>query len=77
VGILFQVRADTIVPGFDYARLCVRIPRFGLTERTRFNLDRYQIFIFSRIALLNKLHRFTEAQAVEEWYQTRFKGYRL
>ncbi|MGQ9707838.1 MAG: glycosyltransferase family 117 protein [bacterium] len=73
MGILFQVRSDTIVPQFDYHRFTVRIPRFGLTERTRFNLDRYQIFIRSRIGLLKRLNRIDEAGALEDWYQRQFK----
>uniref|UniRef100_A0A7V3UZE9 DUF2723 domain-containing protein n=1 Tax=candidate division WOR-3 bacterium TaxID=2052148 RepID=A0A7V3UZE9_UNCW3 len=75
IGILYQVRADSLIPEFDYRILQVRIPRFGLNERSKFNLDRYRIFAQQRIALLSRLNRTAEAQLVASWYKKMFSNY--
>ncbi len=72
VGILFQMRTDTVIPRFNYHQLTVRIPRFGIDERTRINLERYQVFVRWRQTILKEQHRFAEAQQLENWYQTQF-----
>ena len=68
VGILLQVRRDTIIPEFDYTKLRVRIPRLRLDQRTRVNLERYGRFCQLRAELLSKQGRVQEAQAVIDWY---------
>jgi hypothetical protein len=76
VGILYQIRTDSLIPEFDYRQLQVRIPRFGLNNRSRFNLDRYRIFIQQRVALLLCHNRTVEAQQAQEWYLNQFHNYR-
>ncbi len=72
MGILIQVRTDSLVPEFDYHRLRVRVPRLGMDERSRLNLNRYRLFVLARIALLKRLNRTFEAVAVENWYFEEF-----
>lgn len=72
VGILYQIRTDTLIPKFDYSTLNIRIPRFGLNQRHKFNLDRYRLFVQSRIQILKRQNRISEAQQVEEWYKKSF-----
>lgn len=74
-GILFRLQNDSVIPEFDYHRLRVRIPRYGLNERTRFNLKRYQFFILERIRLLENNSRFDEAQALKEWFRNQFANF--
>lgn len=76
VGILFQLRTDTLIPHFDYYQLRVRIPRYGLNERTRLNLERYRLFVEERIRLLNSRKRLLEARKVNNWYQEHFRNFR-
>ncbi len=75
VGILFQMRIDTVIPQFNYHRLTIRIPRFGVDHRTRINLDRYQMFVRWREKILKERHRLAEAQHLKNWYQTQFINY--
>lgn len=72
MGILIQVRQDTLVPVFDYNRLRVRIPRRRLDERTQVNLQRYRFFVQQRFDLLRSRGRLQEAAAVVDWYQRNF-----
>ncbi len=72
MGIVMQVRVDSLVPGFDYQRLNVRVPRRRLDERSRFNLDRYRLFARRRIELLQRQGRIAEAQAVADWFGRTF-----
>ncbi|MGB9741781.1 MAG: glycosyltransferase family 117 protein [candidate division WOR-3 bacterium] len=76
VGILYQLRTDSLIPEFDYHHLQVRIPQFGLNTRSRFNLDRYRLFVQDRVALLRSHNRFAEAQQTEAWYLNQFRNYR-
>ncbi len=69
VGILFQVRTDTIVPEFNYSKLKVRpSPRSDM--RTQANLEHYGFFAQRRIQALRARTRNKEAQAVLRWYQS-------
>ncbi len=68
VGLLFQLRADTVVPAFDYSVLTVRVPARP-DERTRVNLARYGRFARERIVNLEARGRVDEAGAVRQWLQ--------
>jgi hypothetical protein len=48
VGLLFQIRNDTVLPEFDYTRLVVRLPRHEPDMRTRAALERYRYFLMRR-----------------------------
>ncbi len=72
VGVLLQIRTDTVIPDFNYSRLRVRLPRFHLDERHRVNLDRYRFFVQRRIDLLKAKGREKEAQDIANWYQETF-----
>jgi hypothetical protein len=72
LGIVYQVREDTLVPAFDYHRLRVRLPKRKLDERTQVNLNRYRYFVKQRIDLLMSQGRREEAAAVADWYQQNF-----
>lgn len=72
MGILVQVRTDTIVPSFDYHRLKVRLPGFRKDERRRVNLARYRFMARRRIELLQRQGRWDEAQQVFDWLQKTF-----
>jgi len=72
LGIVYQVREDTLVPAFDYHRLRVRLPKRRLDERTQVNLNRYRYFVKQRIDLLMSQGRREEAAAVADWYQQNF-----
>lgn len=74
-GILFRLQDDSLLPEFDYHRLRVRIPRYGLNERTRLNLARYQIFVQERLRLLENNSRYDEAHALKEWYRKQFANF--
>ncbi|MCX7732170.1 MAG: DUF2723 domain-containing protein [candidate division WOR-3 bacterium] len=74
-GILFRLQDDSLLPEFDYHRLRVRIPRYGLNERTRLNLARYQIFVQERLRLLENNSRYDEAHALKEWYRQQFVNF--
>ncbi|MEO0079573.1 MAG: DUF2723 domain-containing protein [candidate division WOR-3 bacterium] len=73
VGLLLQIREDSLIPEFDWTRLRVRIPRLRLDERTRANLERYRRFALLRARLLTELGQGQEAQAVLNWLRTAFE----
>lgn len=73
VGVLFQIRTDTVIPDFNYLRLKIRIPHFQLDERHRVNIDRYRFFVQRRIDLLKAKGREKEAQDIANWYQKTFR----
>jgi hypothetical protein len=72
VGLLFQLRADTALPGFDYSRLTARIPRRRIDMRTRASLQRYAFFCAARARALAAAGRQGEAQAVDRWWSEHF-----
>lgn len=72
VGILFQLREDTLTPVFDYNCLRVRHPSRKLDPRTKVNLERYRFFVQQRIEILKVQGRIEEALAVNDWYRKNF-----
>jgi hypothetical protein len=70
VGLLFQIRSDTVLPEFDYTRLVVRLPRQGLDMRTRAALERYRYFLVRRTRALVSSGRQSEVEPLVRWYQS-------
>lgn len=70
VGLLFQLRSDTVLPEFDYTRLLVRLPRQGLDMRTRAAVERYRYFLVSRARALVSSGRQSEVEPLVRWYQS-------
>ncbi|MEO0082583.1 MAG: hypothetical protein ABIL25_09920, partial [candidate division WOR-3 bacterium] len=68
VGLLYELRTDTVVPAFDYSQFTVRVPRRP-DARTRANLYRYQMFCRDRVQTLIKTGRRAEAEQVAQWYR--------
>lgn len=75
VGLLYALRADSVIPDFDYSQFVVRVPRQP-DGRTRANLERYRIFTRERAVLLEARGRIEDARRVQEWYQNRFGALR-
>jgi hypothetical protein len=67
-GLLFELRRDSVVAGFDYERLRLRRPAHP-DARTRVSLGRYLPLCRERARLLTVLGREAEAQAVLDWYR--------
>ena len=72
VGLLFELRADSVITGFDYSRFNVRLPRRP-DSRTQANLYRYQMFCQARISALVGSGRTDEAEQVVRWYRATFE----
>jgi hypothetical protein len=79
VGVLFQIRHDSILPEFDYTKLVVRLPRHALSDRglwgqpdslTRDMLVRYRYFVVRRARALAASGRGDEIQALIGWYRS-------
>jgi len=70
VGLLFQVRTDTLLPRFDYTTFMVRLPRHELDVRTKASLDRYRYFLMRRVQALARAGRSAEVQPLLDWYQS-------
>jgi len=70
VGLLFQIRSDTVLPEFDYTRFAVRIPRNGPDMRTRAALERYRFFLMRRAQVLAARGRGAELDGLVDWYQS-------
>jgi hypothetical protein len=70
VGLLFQVRSDTVLPEFDYTRFVVRLPRHEPDARTRVALDRCRYFLMRRVQALATLRRGAEIQPLLDWYRS-------
>jgi hypothetical protein len=70
VGLLFQIRSDTVLPEFDYTRFVVRLPRQGLDLRTRAALERYRYFLMRRAQALAASGRRAEIEPLFRWYQS-------
>ncbi|MGQ9678543.1 MAG: protein O-mannosyl-transferase family [bacterium] len=72
VGMLIQLRSDTVIPDFDYDRLRIRYPSRKLDQRTKVNLQRYHFFVKGRIEMLKNRGRMKDAVGVEVWYRRNF-----
>jgi hypothetical protein len=70
VGLLFQIRNDTVLPDFDYRKLAVRLPRHKPDERTRTVLDRYRYFVMRRAQALATARHQGEIQPLLGWYES-------
>jgi len=70
VGVLFQIRHDSILPEFDYTRLVVRLPRHEPDSLTRDVLVRYRFFVMRRARALAASGRRDEIQALIGWYRS-------
>jgi hypothetical protein len=70
VGLLFQIRSDTVLPEFDYTRFVVRLPRQGLDMRTRAALERYRYFLVRRARALATSGHEDEIQSLLGWYDS-------
>ncbi len=70
VGLLFQIRRDTVLPEFDYTRFVVRLPRQGLDMRARAVLERYRYFLMRRARALASSGRQSEVEPLVRWYQS-------
>jgi hypothetical protein len=71
MGVLYQLRTDSLVPEFDYSRLEVAVPARP-DERTSANLSRYAGFASQRAALLLSIGREQEARQVADWHRSVF-----
>jgi len=69
VGLLFQLRSDTLIPEFDYSRLKVRVPPRQPDMRTRASLERYRFFLMRRAQALAVRGRGEEIERLVSWYQ--------
>jgi hypothetical protein len=70
VGVLFQIRHDSILPEFDYTRLVVRLPGHEPDSLTRDVLARYRYFVMRRARALAASRRGDEIQALIGWYRS-------
>jgi len=70
VGLLFQLRSDTLIPEFDYSKLTVRVPLRQPDMRTRASLERYRFFLLRRAQMLAAHGRGAEVKKLVEWYQS-------
>jgi hypothetical protein len=70
VGLLYQIRNDTVLPEFDYQQLVVRLPRHKPDERTRASLVRYRYFAMSRLQALAAAGDRDRIVALLGWYRS-------
>ncbi len=70
VGLLFQMRSDTLVPEFDYSGLRIRVPPRQPDMRTRASLERYRFFLTRRAQMLAARGRGVEVKKLVDWYQS-------
>jgi hypothetical protein len=70
VGLLFQLRSDTVIPEFDYFGLETRVPPRQPDMRTRAVLERYQYFLMCRVRALANSGREAEIEPLLRWYQS-------
>jgi len=70
VGLLFQLRSDTLIPEFDYSRLTVRVPSQPPDMRTRASLERYRFFLIRRAQALAARGRGAEVEKLVGWYES-------
>jgi len=70
VGLLFQLRSDTLIPEFDYAALNARVPPRRPDMRTMATLERYRYFLLCRAQMLASRGRGAEVEKLVDWYQS-------
>lgn len=70
VGVLFQIRRDTVLPDFDYAKLVVRLPRNEPDSLTRDVLSIYRYFVIRRANALAAFGRPDEIPPLLAWYRS-------
>jgi hypothetical protein len=70
IGLLFQLRSDTLIPEFDFTRLSTRLPPRSPDLRTRASLERYRFLVMRRAQLLAARGRGGEVRKLEDWYQS-------
>jgi len=70
VGMLFQIRADSVLPEFDYSQFVVRLPRHETDFRTQVALERYRYFVVCRVQKLILAGRTDQADALLAWYRS-------
>ena len=70
VGLLFQLRSDTLIPEFDYSRMQVRVPPHGADMRTLASLERYRFFLTHRAQMLAARGHGAEVKQLVDWYQS-------
>jgi hypothetical protein len=68
VGLLYELRRDTVIPEFDYSRLSVRLPGHAIDSRTRACLEHYRYFVMQRARALLEAGRRAEAEEVVRAY---------
>jgi len=70
VGVLFQIRRDSVLPDFDYAKLVVRLPRNEPDSLTRAVLSVYRHFVIRRANALAEFGRPDEIPPLLAWYRS-------
>ncbi len=70
VGVLFEIRPDSVLPEFDYTRLVVRLPQHEPDGRTRAVLERYPYFVLRRAQALAVVRRQAEIEPLLRWYRS-------
>jgi hypothetical protein len=70
VGLLFQLRSDTLIPEFDYSGLEIRVPPRQPDMRTRASLERYRFFLTRRAQMLVARGRGQDVKQLVDWYQS-------
>ncbi len=68
VGLLFQLRTDSLVPEFSFDPMTVRVPPHVPDARTQAMLERYRFFVIRRGRLLLELGRTAEVERLAAWY---------
>jgi hypothetical protein len=68
VGLLFELSTDTVLPRFDYTKLRIRVPRYGIDERTGICMQRYRFFVLRRANELALRGRPAERDTLVNWY---------
>jgi hypothetical protein len=70
VGLLFQLRSDTLVPEFDYSKLEIRVPPYRPDMRTLAGLERYRFFLTRRAQMLSARGQGAGVEKLVDWYQS-------
>jgi hypothetical protein len=74
VGMLFELRTDTVIPPFDYAQFRIRMPAHNVDMRTRANLEHYRFFVVRRAQFLAAVGRTADLEAMVAWYRAQPVG---
>jgi hypothetical protein len=70
VGVLLEIRHDSVLPEFDYTQFVIRLPRHEPDARTKAVLDRYRYFLVCRAQALAASGRQAEIEPLFRWYQS-------